>query len=205
MNMNEGKATSLNSLREELSKLDTQIEMAKNLQEILSEEKKPIYSVYKWDAPERVFEVKDKKWYLIISSISMFLIILGLLTENYGFVAAIIALVILLYALNNVPPTKVTHEITNKGISIYSKLHVWKDIERFWISKRGENAFLNLEVRVKKGDMDQIIVFIGEGDTKTIVSYLSQFVDYVSQSEVNNSYFNRLIFGEIQSLSSFLE
>lgn len=203
--MTEGKATSLNSLREELSKLDTQIEMAKNLQDALGEERRPIYSVYKWEAPERVFEVKDKKWYLIISSVSMFLIILGLLTENYGFVAAIIALVILLYALNNVPPTKVTHEITNKGISIYSKLHVWKDIEKFWISKRGDNSFLNLEIRVKKDDMEQAIVFIGDGDTKAIVSYMSQFVDYVSQREVNNSYINRLIFGEIQPLSSFLE
>jgi len=205
MEMTEGKATSLNSLREELSKLDTQIEMAKNLQDALGEERRPIYSVYKWEAPERVFEVKDKKWYLIISSVSMFLIILGLLTENYGFVAAIIALVILLYALNNVPPTKVTHEITNKGISIYSKLHVWKDIEKFWISKRGDNSFLNLEIRVKKDDMEQAIVFIGDGDTKAIVSYMSQFVDYVSQREVNNSYINRLIFGEIQPLSSFLE
>lgn len=205
METTEGKATSLNSLREELSKLDTQIEMAKNLQDALGEERRPIYSVYKWEAPERVFEVKDKKWYLIISSVSMFLIILGLLTENYGFVAAIIALVILLYALNNVPPTKVTHEITNKGISIYSKLHVWKDIEKFWISKRGDNSFLNLEIRVKKDDMEQAIVFIGDGDTKAIVSYMSQFVDYVSQREVNNSYINRLIFGEIQPLSSFLE
>lgn len=205
METTEGKATSLNSLREELSKLDTQIEMAKNLQDALGEERRPIYSVYKWEAPERVFEVKDKKWYLIISSVSMFLIILGLLTENYGFVAAIIALVILLYALNNVPPTKVTHEITNKCISIYSKLHVWKDIEKFWISKRGDNSFLNLEIRVKKDDMEQAIVFIGDGDTKAIVSYMSQFVDYVSQREVNNSYINRLIFGEIQPLSSFLE
>lgn len=205
METTEGKATSLNSLREELSMLDTQIEMAKNLQDALGEERRPIYSVYKWEAPERVFEVKDKKWYLIISSVSMFLIILGLLTENYGFVAAIISLVILLYALNNVPPTKVTHEITNKGISIYSKLHVWKDIEKFWISKRGDNSFLNLEIRVKKDDMEQAIVFIGDGDTKTIVSYMSQFVDYVSQREVNNSYINRVIFGEIQPLSSFLE
>ncbi len=202
--MTDSKAKSLNSLREEISKLDTQIEMAHNLQNILSEERKPIYSVYKWEAPERVFEVKDKKWYLIISSVSMFLIILGLLTENYGFVAAVIALVILLYALNNVPPTKVTHEITNKGINVYSKLHVWKDLQKFWISKRGEHLFLNVELKSSKDDIDLIIVYIGEGDTKSIVSYISQFVDYVSQTNVSNSLINKVLFGEIQPLSSFL-
>ena len=195
----------LKSIRQEMENLDTQIKSANVLKEILEEERKPLHSIYKWESPERVYEQKDKKWYLIVSTVSMFLIVLSLLTDNYGLVVAIIALIVLLYALNSVKPGLISHELTNKGVSINSKLYTWKKIDRFWVSKRGENRFLNVLVDVKEKEQEQIISFLGEADVKKVVSYMTRFVDYVAEDEINNNYINRKLFGETEPLSSFME
>ncbi len=203
--MSEEKDRSIKSAREELDALDTQILKAKALREALEEERKPIFSVYKWVSPERVFEPKDKKWYLIVSSISMFIIVLSLLTENYGLVVAIVALIVLLYALNSVPAQNVNHEITNKGISLNSVLYTWKKISKFWISTRGEHTYLNTIIEEKENQEEQLITYLGNADVKKIVSYLSQYVDYITETETNNNFINSRLFGNIEPLSKFID
>ncbi|MCA9379851.1 hypothetical protein KC675_01590 [Candidatus Dojkabacteria bacterium] len=203
--MSEEKDSTLKSAREELQALDSQIYRAKAMRDALEEERKPIYSVYKWESPERVFDTKDKKWYLIVSSVSMFLIVLSLLTENYGLVIAIISLIVLLYALNSVPPQNIKHEITNKGISINSVLSTWKKITKFWISSRGEHLFLNITIEDKYGQEDQVISYLGNADVKKIVSYLSQYVDYVTENEINNNFIFAKLFGKVEPLSRFID
>lgn len=203
--MSEEKEGTIKSAREELEVLDSQIYKAKALREALEEERKPIYSVYKWESPERVFDTKDKKWYLIVSSVSMFLIVLSLLTENYGLVIAIISLIVLLYALNSVPPKNVNHEITNKGISINTVLSTWKKITKFWISSRGEHLFLNITIEDRNGLEDQVITYLGNADVKKIVSYLSQYVDYVAEGDINNNFLFAKLFGKVEPLSRFID
>lgn len=202
--MPDNKDIDLKTAREELESLDSQISRAKSLRKALEEERKPIYSVYQWESPERAFEPKDKKWYLIVSSVSMFIIVLSLLTENYGLVIAIVALIILLYALNSVPPQNVKHEITNKGISINSVLYTWKKVSKFWISTRGKNVYLHTLLEDKNDQEEQLIVYLGNADTKKIVSYLSQYIEYIPETEINNNFLSTRLFGEIQPLSKFI-
>lgn len=203
--MSEEKDRTIKSAREELDTLDSQILQAKALREALEEERKPIFSVYKWISPERVFEPKDKKWYLIVSSISMFIIVLSLLTENYGLVVAVVALIVLLYALNSVTPQKISHEITNKGISLNSVLYTWKKFSKFWISTRGEHAFLNIIVEEKDNQEEQLITYLGDADVKKIVSYLSQYVDYITETETTNNIISNSLFGKTEPLSKFID
>lgn len=202
----ENDRKSIKELREEMEALDSQIESSKTIQKILEEERKPIYSVYKWIAPERVFEQKDKKWYLAVSSISVFIIVLSLLTDNYGLVVAVVALIILLYALNSVKPGTLQHELTNKGVSINSVLYSWKKIDRFWISKRGSHRFLNLIIEGKNEVEDQIISYLGEeADVRKIVSYTSQFVDYIAETDISTNFLSERLFGVVEPLSRFIE
>lgn len=203
--MLENNNSSIKSAREEIESLDAQILKAKALREAIEEERKPIYSVYKWISPERVFEPKDKKWYLIISSISMFIIVLSLLTENYGLVIAIVSLIVLLYALNSVPARDISHEITNKGVSLNSVLYTWKKISKFWISTRGEHKFLNTIIEDKENQEEQLITYLGNADVKKIVSFLSQYVDYISEMETNNNFISNKLFGRTEPLSKFIE
>lgn len=192
---------SLKSMRKEFEKLDSQVESASAFRKIMEEERKPIHTVYKWEAPERVFEQKDKKWYLVISSVSVFIVILSLLTGNYLLVVAIVALIVLLYALNNVKPANLIHELTNKGVYINTELYTWKKINYFWISRKGKHFFLNLNFQTKRNEDEQIISFLGQADTKKIVDYMSQFIDYIEETDTN--YISRKLFGVIEPLSTF--
>ena len=203
--MPEQKKLSLKSIREEAELFDQQTAASNILKTMLEEERKPIHSVYEWSAPERVYEPKDKKWYLAVSTFSMFIVVLSLLTDNYGLVVAVVALIILLYALNSVPPQNLTHELTNKGISINSQLYTWKTIDKFWISKKSEHFFMNIEIETKNDDKDQIVTYLGDADVKKIISYMTQFIDYLPETEINNSFLNQKLFGTVQSLSSFMD
>lgn len=194
--MAETEKTSIKSLREELNELDSQIEKSKTLQKVLEEEKKPFYQVYEWEAPERIQPTRDSRFYLAASATALFVVVLSLLTGNYGLVIAVIALILLMYALNSVPPAKVKHEITNKGMSLFSTLYTWKNIENFWISERSGNKFLNVEVRMKtEKPVELILTPLGDGDGRKIAGYVAQFVDYLPETEISNGYFKRLIDG----------
>ncbi|MCA9383124.1 hypothetical protein KC909_02045 [Candidatus Dojkabacteria bacterium] len=192
------------NIDKEIARLDQQIADAKQFRAIIQEEQKPIYSVYKWIAPERVFETRDRTWYVIVASIAMAVIIYSALTGNYLLIIAVIALILLLYALNSIPPEKVTHEITNKGLNVFERLILWKDITSFWVTRRNTHVLINFEVKEGK-DVDRIILLEGEGDAKKIVSYIVQHVDYLSQAEIGMNIIGSILEGKYVPLIRFLE
>lgn len=199
------KDNSVEEVKKEIAELDQQIVEAKQIQEQLLEERKPVYSVYKWDAPERVFEIKDRKWYLGVSIVAMVIIVLSALTGNYLLIFTVIVVILLLYAVNSIPPEQVTHEITNKGINVFGELTLWKNIESFWVSTRGEHTFINFDIKDKKGGSPhRVILLSGNGDTKRIVTYLVQYVDYLSPREGNLNFMTKIIYGEHKQLLPYL-
>lgn len=194
--MSENEKTSIKTLRNELDQLDAQIEKSKELQKVLEEERRPFYQVYQWEAPERIQPTKDNRFYLVGSATALFVVVLSLLTNNYGLVIAVIALVLLLYALNTVPPAIAKHELTNKGLSLFGTLYSWKTIETYWISERSGNKFLNLEVTPKPNKPTELIIApFGDGDIFKVISYMAQFVDYLPENEIRNNFFKNILDG----------
>ena len=53
-------------LDKELAELDAQITRAKEVQAKVVAQQEPIRSVYTWEAPERVFEPKERSWYVTV-------------------------------------------------------------------------------------------------------------------------------------------
>jgi len=193
--------------REEMLRLDAEIERAKRYREILQEETKAIETVYQWKAPERLFSPKSREWYVTISGIAVVAIALSALTDNFGLVIAIIAVVFLIYTLNTTPPRIVTHEITNKGLKIDGALYLWRMIEAFWVVRRDEQMIMHFDVRDSERDpvSRRMILLEGEGDINYIVSYLVQHIDYLTSREASTGFLTRLIIGRYQPLLPFLE
>lgn len=203
--MSDSTKVSIKELREEIRKLDAQISGAQNLQKVLEEEKKPLYVYYSWKSPERIFAPKDRRWYIIVSSISMFVIVLALLTNNFGLVFAVIALILLVYSLHSVPPAEVSHELTNKGLNTFSRLIKWRDISSFWASRRSGHTLLNLSIKEENIESsERLIILLGDGDLQRIVRYMTQFVDYLPSEASQNGLLSSLVEGEIVQLSEFL-
>jgi len=200
------KTASKKKLREELSKLDSQIETAKQIRKVLTEERKPIYTVYKWEAPERVFEEKNKSWYVVVAAVATVVIVLSAFTANFLLIFVVIAAILLLYSLGSIPPSKITHEITNKGLNIFSSLIQWKRFISFWVTKRGDTNLINFEYHEKSDDQGRRVILLeGGGDIKKIVTYLVQYIDYYTENEVQTGFITKLLEGEHIPLIKLLE
>ena len=194
-------------LDKELAELDAQIARAKEVQSALLAQREPIKSVYTWEAPERVFEPKERSWYVTVATISMVVIIFAALTNNIGLIFAVITLVMVTYALNTIPPKNARHEIMNKGLHVFSLFFPWKNVNAFWVTKRNKALLMNFEVREKdtEPNFHRLILLNGTGDLKKIIPYLVQYVDYLGPSEVGTNFIKNLTEGEYIPLINFVD
>lgn len=191
----------------EISELDQKIAQAEKVREIIIDEKAPIRSIYKWQAPERIYEPKNREWYVGVAAIAMIVIVYAALTNNFGLIFAIIALMLFIYAVNTIPPKQVMHEITNKGIKTHGSLYTWKNIDVFWVSHRGNHVVINFEVRVSRNDLytQRLIALKGSGNTKTIVQELVKHVDYLTSKEAPTNPVAKFMEGKYQPLITFID
>lgn len=193
-------------IRSEIAQLDAQIASSKQYQAKIQQEREPLHTIYKWSAPERVFEIKDRRWYVTVAAISMIIIVYSALTGNYLLIFTVIALILLVYAINSIPPKDVTHEITNKGVHIFESLILWSQIDAFWLTKRGDNLMLHLEVLDKGSSfVRRVIILVGNGNAKKIITYLVQHIDYLSPEEIGLNIVSKYLEGTYQPLMKYLE
>lgn len=191
-------------LEEEIAKLDQEINRSKNYQKALEKEREVINIVYEWKAPERVFENKSRSWYVSVAVIATVVIIFSALINNFILIIAIIALLVLMYALNSIPPQIVTHQITNKGLNIFDELIIWKNIKLFWITQRGEHTLINLSIQGPKDELPyKSILLKGDADVDLIVNYLVQYVDYAGAKEIPLNFITKILDGEYKPLVEF--
>lgn len=173
----------------EMEELDREIKAQKKLTRTLVEEQQPVSTLYTWTAPERDYNPKTKRWYVAMAGIALIFIVLAALTKNYLLIFTIIALIVVMYTINTIPPHDVKHQITNKGIYSFSTIFLWKNILAFWVTTRGTRSFLHLEYRGKANDADfkTMVILVGSGNLVKIVTYLVAHVDYLGEEEIGSS------------------
>jgi len=142
----------------------------------------------------------------MVAGVAMAIIVVAALTNNFGLIFAVVAVILFVYALNTIPPKTVTHEITNKGIKTHGQLYSWKNVIAFWVSERGRHKVIYMEVRESINDInyDRMVLLAGKADLKKVVSYLVQHVDYLSSREASTNPIARLTQGAYQPLITFL-
>lgn len=171
----------------EFDVLDEEIRMQKKIAQTILDSKKPLEILYKWNAPERYFEKKETRWFVVVAAIALVTIVLAALTNNFILIFAIISLVIVIYAIYTIPPREVEHQITNKGIYTLNTLHIWNSISYFWVSKRGDQYLLNMEYRKKNTDSyyQRMILVMKEKDYKKIVELIANNVAYLGPESIS--------------------
>ena len=169
--------------------LDEEIKIQKKIAKDILEAKSPLAVLYTWKAPERYFEKKETRWFVIVAAIALVVIIMSALTNNFILIFAIICLVIVVYALYTIPPREVEHQITNKGLYTLKTLYLWNNISYFWVSRRGKEYLLNIEYKKKLSDAyyQRMIIIAEEKDYKKVVGFMSDHVAYLGQDSVSKS------------------
>jgi len=169
--------------------LDEEIKIQKKIAKDIIDAKSPLEVLCTWKAPERYFEKKETRWFVIVAGIALVVIILSALTNNFILIFAIISLVIVIYALYTIPPREVEHQVTNKGLYTLKTLYLWNNISYFWVCKRGKEYLLNIEYKKKLSDAyyQRMIILAGEKDYKQVVIYMSDHIAYLGPESVSKS------------------
>ena len=140
------------------------------------EEYKKSKTMYKWKAPVRVFVKRDRKWFLTIGLVTLFLIFLLILVDKPFLIIVILATVFLTYVLAIVDPEVVEHVLTNKGLYSFRKLFRWGDLRAYWFAKmNGQNV---LYVNTKSQFNPRIIALVGKGSMTKINNILQKYIPY---------------------------
>ena len=109
----------------------------------------------------------------------------------------------LLYALNTFPPKIIEYEILNKGIKAFDKIFVWNRIESFWVSKRSGQYVLN--INLLEGNMNRMILLVGDGNADTIVQELVKHIDYINPGGTRQDLISKMTEGKHVPLTAFLD
>ncbi len=182
--------------------------MAKFLHTNLSKNKGPFEKLLEWTSDERIWNPKDRLWYVSYSIFFLVLIGLAALLEYYIVIIAILAFVFLWFTQAAVPPEKLTTQITSLGIKTYGKLFKWRNIKFYWFSIKEDRFLLNLDIvdeEFTSGDrVHRLSLIIFEKDMEKIFNNLVEYIEYGERNEVNYNIISRALHGKYLDITEFL-
>jgi len=147
-----------------------------------AEEKKQIKTdsrtlktLLKWEAPARPFKQRSKEFFSTVLTIAALIVIILVFLKEWFAILAVAAFVFLVFVTGKIPPEKVEHKITTRGIVIGGKEFRWEQLGRFWFEEKYGQKILFVEnftfPRV-------LMMLIGPVDEKKLKKIL---LDYLSQ------------------------
>jgi predicted DNA-binding transcriptional regulator len=76
----------------------------------------PEKDLYSWTAPSRPFKKRNREFYTTIATLVILLSVILLFAKEFLLIGVILSFGFVSYVLATVPPGKVSHRLTNKGI-----------------------------------------------------------------------------------------
>lgn len=132
--------------------------------------------LFKWRAPERMFQKKDKQWYWTAALVVLIISVILLLFGQAILVGAVFAILFVMYVNTTVPPSVIEHKITTYGIRTAQQLFKWEDITYFWFTYKSDKEILNLETKLVSPK--RLIFFFTKNDKPHLIQILKERVQY---------------------------
>ena len=89
--------------------------------------------VFEWDLKEYENHDRNRRWYMVMGSLFVLLILYAVLTANNMFALIIILFAIILFLQNMKEAPQVGFFITETGIVIGAKYYPFSELEDFWM------------------------------------------------------------------------
>lgn len=120
---------------------------------------KPIVEevVVEWESPSRPHKQRQKQYF---TTIAVFVFLIGLILfflSQFLLIAVVVAVAFLVYVLEVVPPTTVSHQITTFGIRIENNLYYWEELGRYWFTEKYDQRLLHVEVARFPGRLTMLL------------------------------------------------
>lgn len=197
--MPEDQKPDVNELKLKLDSLQEQIKQAR-----AAKSQAPMETIFSWEAPERVVTEHSRAWYLVVTFIFLGAILFATLIKEPLLIAALIALMILIFISTTIKPQIVKNEITTKGIRSGNKIWNWSIVEGFWLATRGKHTLLIMNLEEKQVP-NRTILLLGAEDPKRLVSILVKYLPYIPRKEIGEDIINIFTLGEYIPLSEFID
>lgn len=128
-----------------------------------------------WEAPTRPFKKRDREFFSNAVAIAFLVGVILFFLKEWFLIIAIIALLFLVYILSTVPPEKVEHKITNRGIVTGGKSYLWNELGNFWFAQQLGEKTLNIEVPFQIPR--RLILLLGDQKEEVLKKLLSRFLE----------------------------
>lgn len=89
--------------------------------------------VYEWKIKEYEKYPREKRWYVFMGMIALFLLGFAVFTANYLFALLIVLFVIILFMGDMNEPLEIPFAITNTGIIVGSRYYRYSELSNFWL------------------------------------------------------------------------
>lgn len=173
------------------------------------EDKDPVKYLIEWESPDRLWKEKDRSWFVVYSFFFVVVIAMLFLMGEFLLIVLVLAFMFLWYVQGMIPPTNVKHVISTLGIKTENKLYQWRDIDSFWVSKKDDFYFLNLDVFTTEDKNNEykrrVSILLNEVEPKTIFNLLIKNIHYGSKDKVGANVLNKFVYGEYVEVDEFME
>lgn len=129
-----------------------------------------------WKIPEHIRHQRGRLWYFLTAIVGGFLIIYGVLTNNFLFALIVILFGIVTGLLHMQEPPIIDFAITSEGVNLGGKTIEYKDISSFWLIIKPEEQVKSLHLRTKIFWYPLLSVPLEDTDPEAARSVLSKYI-----------------------------
>lgn len=132
-----------------------------------------------WTSPSRLFKRRDREYFTNIGAIVFLLIVILIFAREFLLIAAVVAIVFLVYVLSTVPPEEVSHRITNLGLESAGHFYRWEELVEFWFEEQWSQTMLVLRPIIGT----RIIVLLGTQDKESVRKLIAEYIPFRERPE----------------------
>lgn len=197
----------IEELKKKIEQLENEIQRSKQgeVKEKKIEKKEkfvPMKILYAWKAPSRVFIPRDRVWFLTVGAIALVFILFFAFLLDYVVILVICVIVLIAFLLASVPPEKVEHQITTRGVKSFDTMYKWKDLKSFWIAQKHGLKLLYIDTKLRFPG--RLLMLMKSRDEIKIIKHLRKFIDF-KEFEEKQGWLSRVSDGEIIDPEKYLK
>ncbi len=185
----------IKELKEKIAELEKEVHMSRKEK---SKAKKietyvPEKILISWQSLARIYIQRDKAWFLKVAIVALLFILYFAFLQDFIVILVVCVAVLISFLLGTIPPHKVTHKITNKGIFSIDQLYKWKDLKTFYIAEKSGYRILYVFTKIPLST--RLVILIHRKDEKNIVKLLASHLKY-HELEDKQGWLSKMTYGE---------
>ena len=141
----------------------------------------PLETLYSWESMARPYVKRGRAWFLSIATVALILILFFAFLQDIMVILVICVAVFIVYLLGSVPPGKVKHSITNKGIKTVGRLFKWEELQNFWLAEKFGSQIVYAETASRFPS--RVVMLVDKEQELKVVSLIADHLEYKEYEE----------------------